>query len=527
MKLKEDLDPSYIERVHSDILTFLKNVNRLKEYEDFFELLDYWIYWRREEYDTFMQKAFGKGNAFTKGSVYYEALEKVGKRLDKAIAGLFYVDQQDIDKIIRKQLKTDGYASVDNYIFEIINNDINLVVMGNGNRDFTDLITHDVPDSGSRTRYFATYFDAWRQNANSRYISTKKIIDEVFRWLINQMVQDHYVEDTIERYGVRIFLNYTEQQFDDVYSTLKRVESALAYFARKDWGKKLLPDMEMAIDFVNPQTNFEFKTSYGMDKSAGVYISQEDLVVISKQNKVSDYIFEILAHEMGHKFYFQVMNKVGREEWKEIYDTIKNGSNMEDYFRDLAYFSDELLSFKEDYKRKIHKNAPYYHKDFSSVESYLSLIKKTYFDSSQHTLLKDFIEDYGKTRFTFTFSYDTLKEGCKIRANRFAKKEGLHITDDYDGYQLLTPAIMNVVNEKIIEYFRDSIEAESEAWLRNMPTRYAGENEKELFAEIFAANAIKSLNIDAVGKGYKVSDTLYDYFRQITGIRESYKRKRR
>lgn len=532
--IKEDIDGTYIERVYSDILTFLKNVNRLKDNSSFFELLEYWIYWRNEEFSVFEKKISGKGTAYS--SEWHDAtmVGKIINRLDKSIAGLFYVDSKDIEKYLRKKLNSGESASPVSGDINVLNNVIDYALR-NGERlsDSLTLILKRTTYSEEDAKKFLylwkeTYFDVWKSNASSRYISTKKIVDEVFTELKSLFISDHYIEEYRDIEGVRVYTAYEETQIDEMYATIKRVESALSYFKRKDWGKKLIPSLKLAIDFVSPEKNFKFQTSYGMSQSAGVYLAKDRTVVISKQRVVSDFIFEILAHELGHKFYYEIMNPAQRKEWENLYDSLKTGSNMEEYKKALLFFSDNLLSMKETYKKNLRKsssNFSSYTKDFGSVKSYFDLIDEIYFKNKHGTILTDFIYDYSTKDFKYGFELDSLYTIVNARVEGEARRGNINITSNYDGYELLNPATIEVVNGKILEVFKESLEAEGRSFIKNFPTQYAGENASELFAETFAANGIKSLNIDfSQGKEMKVSEFLYDKFRAITGIREKTKR---
>lgn len=525
--IKEDVAKDYIERVYQDILTFLKNVNRLKNAEDFFELLDYWIYWRNEEFSVFEKKISGKG--LNDKEHHDDTITgRVINRLEKSISGLFYVDEKDISKYLKKELEKGDYVSFPNEDIELLNTAIDSSLKYK--ERFSDIILAILKKRGYSEEYQEfiamwknTYFTVWKSNAPSRYISTKKIVDEVFEELSHYFLEDQFVEETIVRENVRIYLSYMESQIDIIYDAIKKVESALVYFNKKDWGKKVIPDLEVAIDFVNPRSNYTFKTSYGLlGKNGGCYISTDDLVVIAKQYIISDYIFEILAHEIGHRYYYRVMNKVGREEWEELYNSLKTGSNMSDYKKFLLFFSDNLLGLKETYKKNLRKsssNLSSYTKDFGSVKGYFNLIDELYFKNKHGTPLTDFIYDYSEKDFKYGFDLDTLFTVINSQVKEEVRRSNISITNNYDDIELLTPATIEMINEKIIEFFRESVEAEEKEFIKAFPTQYAGENASELFAETFAANAIKSLNIKSA-KNYNVSEYIYDTFRHITGIRE-------
>jgi len=258
--LLEDLDSDYIKRVHQDLLTFLKNVNRLKTSDAFFELLDYWIYWMHEEFDLFTKKVSGKN------TLGYQDIQKelmVGRivaRLEKTLYGLFWVDSADYTKFVRKNYELNSGVDIN-----LINQTINscLTNKENFDKELKGRMHRDYIESSKRD-----YFEVWSFNANSRYISSKKIIDDVFDELNSLFISDKYIEEFIERNGVKIKLYYEESLFDQMYYTIKIVESALNIFDKTSWGKKLISSLKLSIDFVNPQAKYDFIGSSGKKYTA-------------------------------------------------------------------------------------------------------------------------------------------------------------------------------------------------------------------------------------------------------------------
>ena len=87
-------------------------------------------------------------------------------------------------------------------------------------------------------------------------------------------------------------------------------------------------------------------------------------------------------------------------------------------------------------------------------------------------------------------------------------------------FWLLTPLAVTKLNELLYKYIWDDVKAlQSEKDISKLPSQYSGENEKELFAELFAVNALRRINV----KNYEYKDidpSILSNFRTIAGIKE-------
>jgi hypothetical protein len=552
IKLEEALDLDYIKQVEDDIRTFLKNVNRLKNYEDFWELWDYWNYWKQEIYEIFEKRYAGKGLGSHDAIIKDTISGKLITRLSKAINGLFYVDDTDLNKYTRKNgnsiVATDEQTGR-NYFIDTLVIGINTAykahyeqLAGPGTASLENLLFSYVDDFLQEAK--ETYFMVWEMNANSRYISTKKIVDKVFEEIYSyDLPFDKYIEENLEYLGVEVSLYYEEGDEDNIYKAYKYVESALDQLSRKGV-LNYFKDVEIAIDFIEANKNTEFSTSYSKvkQKAGGLYKGIDNLIILYK-NTSSDAIIVIL-HELGHSYYSKQMSPSQRIEFEEFFKELVEGEAT-----DISGYKKEITNFVDLMRDKA---LNYYDEVVRVLENdYLDVTKEVpkneithyFFNRKQFTLdmFYDFLKEFVKNVFPelseFIFgniSNSTFSSYFKKEYTDEKKSNGVKEEYIYSSNNVTIKALSGLALASVINAFTSALSLSLQNIKNNkkdrskIPSKYAGENPGELFAELFAYYFGFNLGLGfSWGMRYKdVDREVIDVFKGIAGLRERVIRKK-
>jgi len=510
MLINEKITQSDFELIEDDVRTFLKNVNRLKSSDDFFELLVYYYRWYFDTFRNFLIRATGKG---LPSYSYYEGTitGKQIKRLEDAMTGLFLIDNQDFKKYMNK-------VSNDKYV--------NMSAIAGITQDITDrrpdLITKDF-DKDQLDEYFAI----WSNNQSSRYISTKKRVDEVFEALSGFETEDKYIDHDTEYEGVHIQLIYAEEQYNDLLDTLGYVKSAIKVIGNNKAIKFMLEELSIIIDFVNPINNYEISLKSGKKtNAAGCYILATGEIYISKRGDITDDIISVVIHELGHRYYYEVMNIVERKEWEQYYNKVTNPNPINKEYLDMmkANFIDLLSNVQSKYVdllRSAREDSRAGERESSEwkkwVNNYDDLNVNIYY------VWTEYMEPKGNG-FTDLANFllsdkDFDLENIINLVKKQIKKEKINLYDGEMG--TLTPA----ANRDIIDVYYEEITRAIERKTNNLdysqlPSNYAGENPEEFFAEVFSAMFMRKVNTEKARK-YNLLEPVVDQFKVISGLRES------
>ncbi len=511
--LLEYVDEKYVNRIHSDIQTFLKNINRVKDYESFIVLLEYYFTWYNNEFETFLNVFTGKSSL----SDYEEFMSHTiaGKqitRLIKALDSLFVVDEKDLKKYLNKGSSLGGYAL-----------QVSLVVEYKDSKKIKSFNESDLEE----------YFAIWKINSASRYVSTKKIVDDVF----SEIDYEAYLQgksaysntnEVIERYGVKIQLVYVpevDSLRQQMYDLVKTVESALSYFSKKSYGKKLLPSLKIIIDVISKKTNYKFDTSYGSETVGGLYRLTTGEILLGNVAATDDVIV-ILAHELGHKYYYEVLNASQRQEWEQ-YFTLLTQTNVEGIKSQLVKDYNIIQNTVDTYKKDLFslRNSTTVDKDLKDLQ------KQYYMFTSKDAVANFFMEQFWNNDLAKHIDYTEDAQQKNIYASKllndylYKEKGSLNNYPLYNTVEnkemdtgVTSPIYLSEFSQYVFDTLYTLLPKDSKD-LSQLPTRYAGENASEFFAEVFAANAIKSMNIGAT-REYKLLFPVLDEFQIITGLRE-------
>jgi hypothetical protein len=540
--LNETIDISYIERIYDDVLTFLKNVNRLKKVDDFFELLKYWNYWYEEEFIIFAKKV---GGIDLSGYEWF-AKTIIGKqivRLQKSLDGLFYIDEKDFDKARNKVDMGWFVDSMDDFWRNLPVSITPMMIPNYVLKNPRSYVTNANKFSTEQKEILKEYyFQLWKTNAQSRYISTKKIVDEVFDEVLSNssseqmmtldLVEDKYIDHYYDYEGVRIELTYNETEEKELQNKLSFVKSTID-ICKKRSISFLLKDMFIHIDLVNDYHNYEFTLSSGKKtKNAGSYKQGSGEIIISRNADGED-ILTVLFHEIGHKYYFEYLQEYQRKEWENYYiEIVKGGINEKDFEQELIGFNDEvskLLGKIYDERRKARdelidkKKVPsswdFYFKITKNIDGFLTYIYTTYIDeTNKYPLLKKFFNRLGIIDEYYTF--------IKKEVNKDLKKENELLYDidseEYKEMKVLSQSALISILDNLWDFVLKYSQLYKET--SKIPSQYAGENEREFFAEVFSAIMIRRVNM-ANTRGFNYNEEIINTLKAITGLKESINKK--
>jgi len=524
--LNETIQKQDIQNIEEDIRTFLKNVNRLKIADDYFELISYWDNWIKNIFNPFIDNLTGRGNRNYKEDLIDNFTKQLNRLID-SIDKLFIVTELNIEhykKKIVKNTHSDEFINFDNNFSIIVD------YIYSGTSSFEYYISNN-PSKNTIKELKQLYFNIWQDNSNSRYISTKKVVDDVFDLLykilnafeeknINGFVEKH-IDEWITIEGIKVHLLYDESRIDNVYTIIKKLESCFSIIKNQEIGF-LLKNIKFTIDYLISTSNI--KTLYSQSEySAGVYRPSENEIVLQSDSIDDYYVFDIVYHELGHSFYFTQMNKNEREEWKEYYNMLMNNKGIQIYINN------------PEYKSMI--------KDFDDINKlYWDIYKKpgsiliqSIKDVFTYYIL-DIVNKY-KNLFMFDcfYSIADTKNGLEYAIEKVTKEVKKDIKNN--NYYLIDDMFKDsgdpsVISQKGFEiiindfikflYFQVDLEIKNEQYnlISNFPTAYASTNDKEFFAEVFCYLYLRHINITNY-KNYSVTDTMHDVFSKVTQLKES------
>lgn len=549
--LLEEITPEYIQSIESDIRTFLKNVNRLKEPNDFWELWDYWSYWKKEVFGTFIKKYGGKGLGVYDPILKDTITGKLINRLSKSIDGLFLVDDTDLKKYLTKTNNNNkvvvvnqetgrGYNIQD--LIEGINNSYKYYSMKE--EDFPGVASIEkLLDSwtgGFVEEAKGKYFEVWQFNANSRYISTKKIVDETFEDIMfySNTTKDKFIEERTEYLDIPITLFYEEEGEDEIYQAYKSVENALDQLNRKGV-LKYVSNVEIQIDFIEKNVNREFFVKYDKRKSkaGGTYSFRK--IVLYKTDTVDTLI--VLLHEFGHAYFFEHLTRQEQKRFEEFYVELTTPKEeiSNERIDDLNVLYKEVQKKNKEYKKEVLdvlENPSYTKKEIPSNE--IADFKKwktqdTFGMEDYIAFLFDFLKTYQKGSLFIYLSQNTSLSFIEKEIILQLSRETDYRIQNYDGtlqastyetiefyldvfYKLLIAILKDIKKNNKIDYSR-------------IPSKYSSQNSGELFAEMFAYYF--GFNMPFTGLAWlnrfpnAVKDDIMYTFKSLAGLREQKKKK--
>jgi len=497
MKLQEMITPEYVESLRKDILVFLKNIKRIKNTEQFKQLNIEWIKYLKGYFNDKMGK-----NVFSQGTVFAS---------DESLFQKSYIEFYDYLK------------------YALVPSKLEAKRMGAGYRglssDFGEDLIMSLTEKLPRNHYFFEKLiygidDAWdeafimfEKNSDSKYGSVKKKIDDFFNRLqymvSNVVLKQFLITDQITIEGIQVDIEYSETEtskgteFELIKNTVSDIGKAVKYIRDASLGKALnRANIKLStVDISANRSNIKNGTDYG---TGGFYkIANGNIEIFrGRINDVSEFgVIESIIHELGHKYYYEVLNSDQRFDWIKLYGELKEPSPLmmiKYYVSSLKFYLDkeleELEDFQQNYSLNTDEDLQKYAR-FLSVEVYLAHLKEYY---NKHL------------REAFGFSFDILSDSASTEEDK------LKILPKFKSLSQNQFALFSARLLKLLNFETERMGNEQ---VKFFPTKYGSENESEFWAETFTGYCL--YNTSYGRNTYKLIDSVLEKFIEITGVKSA------
>lgn len=495
--IREAVELERFTKIIKDANIFISNTRKIRNKEQISDLIEGYMEWKKYTLDPFLTSIIGK-NLDASYDFYNDKNVKTTvkielKRLEEALDSLMSISEAQARKFDKD--------------LDMLHDFINEVNMkyGSGSIYIHDVFGYmekisqaiETSEFVPFQRYFEEigdyYTKIWEKVANSKYISAKRTVDSVEERISDRipMYGDMNVMQTLYRDGVRIELSFPEHLEELMYKAVKTVESAISIISKFRHTSRILGGLKIRIDFTSKIANKDIVTSAGSSKAAGLYFLKTGEILISKHQVTTNDIIVVLAHELGHKYYYEIMNKGQRLDWEKYFDEIQPSHVRVSKMLSKAYDKVENIL---DNSVKNESN-----KILQNLENFIGGVLFYY------TEISGFNEVMKSYEGNITNFIEKIIEPL-VKTLKIKPKNGKLLISDL--------RLLNLKIWKSMKLYFDNLERSK------LPSHYANENPSEAFAEIFAMNIIKSKSIKTI-QSYRFDQDIYDNFRRVSGIRES------
>jgi len=490
MKLLEAISKDYIEDIYKQVLVWLKNIKRIETVEQYKELNKRWVKWLNEYLDIQLGKnLFGKNtvNSLQNSDLinlknwyneYEEFLEYVKT--------IFMPTTLDVTRYIKagNSWSVISYKEVAKFLLAMCEGD-----------------TSSSEDSVWQLAFYV--YDPLRQ---SKYIGTKKKIDEYFNGLINTFNNDlkadeRYITDSIKIEGVTVFIDYKETDFDFIKKAVSDTKDAFRYIIDSGF-KKALQNTSITLsttDIASKSSNVKDGKDYG---TGGFYTIADNKSTILKNN-INTYnkytTITTIIHESGHKFYYDILSNNQRKEWENFYGLMQSGSlpynkAIEEIFNTFNDDYMELRSLQNNNKKDFGK--------FETVPKYANWLNK---------YISDNFEDIQRMAYNNGTNLVTaINEIGKIVNKLNKEKDCISLNQQH----IITDSFM-----ELLDQLKDKDMKASK--YKMLVTEYGTTTASEFFAETFTGYCLWSTEYGR--KNYSLIQSVFEKFIDITGVRSAYR----
>lgn len=508
-RIQERITQKFLDNFKKDVYTFLKNINRVDSWKDLYEVNLAIERWYNQYFvPKILKNIAGEGRYTNYANTEWG---KEIKEFGKFFRNAFMPTKLDYKKYLTRIESTfNPFTHYSDYE-DALHTMRRKIERQTSVNEIEQNVLH-----GSMWDFYFRY--VWDEKSVSKYNTIKKKVDN---YLDN--IQEYYntymshygkgweelnIEDTRQINGVIVHLSYQEERENEIRKMLGRMESITEGIKESGFEESL----DGLVVYLNPHKDVSGELNYldGLNVgTGGNYNRMEDVINVFGAG-LGPYMYGLLAHEIGHRFYYVIMGEEQREQWvdflnttlvqfdeKDIDDEVDNLREVFEEYKKM--FNDELNDRRMDDNPD--ENLEYLFPDYTSVQKFLE-----YFGKNKDLINSVIESDY--------FRSDILNP-------LMDDKIGI---DMWEEHSVMPP---NVVR-RVVERFRQvaiKLLKTSNVLKKLSPTQYASKNESEFFAETFAIYSLfKAKNkrfksgLDAF-KEAEVYQSVFEKFIEVTRVR--------
>lgn len=379
--IKERLDVSFFDQFMKDIRTFMKNINRMKRYDQIVKANRELQLWHRNVLKKVEKKIMGREFEPREKGVTAQAFMNI----DKTVKNMYTFSDTQLTKYFRDFKKekrdevldifrshadpessADTFFNYSTYTFHLYQS----AMMEEMAPPVLKSMFSNTEIGDLRRLIVEWYYDRLKQ---SKYISVKTAVDRSeerlrpdFEFEVPSLgikgMPDSYVEEKTVYKGVNFF--YTSMEGKAVWEIVKKIHGKLTsmvdFFARKPKLKPMLTGFVVELDFLKGSLKGQINGK-PMD-AAGLYNINSGQVQLAPNE--TDAILFTFAHEIGHKYYYEQLTPDQRNRWEQFFEEAKESdmmpteyskNNPSEFFaevsavywlKDLNYTPEEVHKFK-------------------------------------------------------------------------------------------------------------------------------------------------------------------------------------
>lgn len=173
------------------------------------------------------------------------------------------------------------------------------------------------------------FFMFWSVNSNSRYIKAKGVLLTPLEDIVEMIkydgnIIDQYILDKVKLGNTTIEIRYTQQQEKSIRTYIDMIKRVVTEIGRKASLKGILKGTEIILDTTSYRRRTEGEVMFSV---LGTYsVSKGTIVMFKDSLQKADIFLSALLHEMGHSYYYEVMNDDQRKRWEEYFDEAVDSS---------------------------------------------------------------------------------------------------------------------------------------------------------------------------------------------------------
>jgi hypothetical protein len=352
-------------------------------------------------------------------------------------------------------------------------------------------------------------FNVWKQlNKTSKYNSLKSKIDKTFDYFKIMIGNDELnIHEELKIDSVPIILDYNELFKNQVYRCVSYVSLAFN-FIKKAKLKKSLYGLQSINIIPKSVMSTSSNMMNGVDLGTGANYNpaNKEINVFHGRIQSKNGFIEGLTHEIGHHYFYHILDDVRKKQWIQFYDDLKSGELLierrkliEEMKKFHTFITDGRKDFEHNVQAIISNGGS--RKDVENIKDY-NKYKTFSMSLYEFPLLVEYVttldSNYG------TMIIQQLNDYARIpRENEMYKNYGVYSDEDM---------------QMTYNMFAQSVVTDIDILQTLAPSYYATKNYHELFAETFAAYCLRGTNIQY---NLKLDDIVFRTFIDITNVRSA------
>jgi hypothetical protein len=508
-RLKEIHTKEDIDFIHKEFLVWLKNVQRIKtvgQYKEF--LYQYTLWLQGYFFDSVMKNIAGYGTIHLDHNLKPEVKSKIEKYYNY-FAKAFIPTALDVKRVENEMgynLHT-NYADLEYWIENNIVFNIMFPIKFNCVKQSKSIIKNNIYRGWIEP---GTLFEFWeRLNKTSKYNSIKKKIDEFFDIIEKEFNYGYElsIQDTMKIDNVLINIDSSKYLLNNSYNVIPYIKETFKLIKSKKLSKSLYGLQSINILPISSNSKSKNVVS-GVDFGTGAVYrnSSKEIDIYEGRMQRKDGFIEGLTHEIGHHYFFHILDDARKKQWIQFYDDLKSGELLierrkliEEMKKFHTFITDERKNFEHNVQAIISNGGS--RKDVENIKDY-NKYKTFSMSLYEFPLLVEYVttldSNYG------TMIIQQLNDYARIlRENEMYKNYGVYSDEDMQmAYNMFAQSVVTGID--ILQTLA--------------PSYYATKNYHELFAETFAAYCLRGTNIQY---NLKLDDIVFRTFIDITNVRSA------